>query len=240
MQLKCTFDGACEPFNPGGAMGLGWTIGDTVGMAFVPEAGGNTNNVAEYLAMHKLLDYAVSESQLEKIEIAGDSQVVICQMTGEYAVKSGNLRSLHEEAMTKVRILDRRGCKVTFVWHRREHNERADAASKEALRLNGVELTERKPATGFGTQSMIGERLNMSAVRVGKLLASLGYRSGRDATQLALDEGLARWRVNGYGWGIEWNVNLTASALERAIPKKNMRKIKQPRPSRSPMGSRSR
>jgi hypothetical protein len=46
-----TFDGACAQRNPGGAMGLGWTVDGKPGRAFLDEDPSNTNNVAEYLAL---------------------------------------------------------------------------------------------------------------------------------------------------------------------------------------------
>ena len=198
-------------------MGLGWTIGEDVGQAYIPEAAGNTNNVAEYLAMIKVLDHPLSQTQLTHIEIAGDSQLVISQMNGEYAVKSVHLRQFYDEAVAKVQELEQRGCRVTFIWNPRECNERADAASKEALRLHGVTFAERKPAIGFGNLTTIGERLNISAIRVGKLLTMLGFRSGKEATKLALNEGVARRRFDGYGWTVDWNVELATARLEEQM-----------------------
>ncbi len=50
-QIIASFDGACEPFNPGGHMGIGWVIDGKGYSDYIPAAHGNTNNVAEYLAL---------------------------------------------------------------------------------------------------------------------------------------------------------------------------------------------
>jgi len=50
-KVTASFDGACEPFNPGGHMGLGWVIGGEPQSKYVSSSGGNSNNVAEYLAL---------------------------------------------------------------------------------------------------------------------------------------------------------------------------------------------
>jgi len=81
--LRCTFDGACEPFNPGGAMGLGWTIGGQGHHAYVPKDYKNTNNVAEYLALDRLLDALLAMEGIESVVVSGNNDLVINQLSGE-------------------------------------------------------------------------------------------------------------------------------------------------------------
>jgi hypothetical protein len=46
-EITASFDGACEPCNPGGHVGLGWVIDGAPHHEYVPAAYGNTNIVAE-------------------------------------------------------------------------------------------------------------------------------------------------------------------------------------------------
>lgn len=86
--LVCYFDGACEPRNPGGNMGIGACIrcgnGELFAYSdFVPAARHNSNNVAEYMAFEKLLDFFIEKKcSNQRIFIYGDSKLVIEQMFG--------------------------------------------------------------------------------------------------------------------------------------------------------------
>lgn len=219
--MKATFDGACEPRNPGGAMGLGWTI-DSVGYhAFAPPNPDNTNNVAEYLALEKVLNHALADVSVATLDIWGDSQLVCCQLSGEYAVRSATLYAYWQRAQAKIRQLEGRGCKVSVTWHPRESNEQADAESKTALAENGIEPMRRVPQAGFGTLSKVGGRCGKSAVMVGRALRALGYRDERGlATQRAQDEGLASMRDNGFGSVTDWHIECTAAIVGRASAEK--------------------
>jgi ribonuclease HI len=54
--IKASFDGACQPFNPGGHIGPGWVIGKKDYHEFVAARADNSNNVAEYMALNHLLE----------------------------------------------------------------------------------------------------------------------------------------------------------------------------------------
>ena len=131
-QFKGSFDGACEPCNPGGDMGMGWVINDMVYGDHVKASPENTNNIAEYLALTRLLEAAVKEN-CKTISITGDSQLVIRQMTGEYAVKSASLRPYYQRAVELVEKLRKRGRTVTFAWVPRTENLAADYGARKAL-----------------------------------------------------------------------------------------------------------
>jgi ribonuclease HI len=95
-RIVCHFDGACGPINPGGAIGMGWTIGTERFHSSNPAAPGNTNNVAEWLALVSLLE----ELQRRGISatVQGDSQVVIHQMNGVYKNISEHLVFYRDKA----------------------------------------------------------------------------------------------------------------------------------------------
>lgn len=118
------FDGACLG-NPG-PMGAGVVvqIGDRVETLSAP-LGPGTNNVAEYEAvlagLHLALRLGATSATLR-----GDSQLVLRQLEGRYAVKAPALVPLHAEAR---RLLARLG-KVAFEWIPRDANARADALAK--------------------------------------------------------------------------------------------------------------
>ena len=61
----------------------------------MPDKG--TNNVAEYKALIGGLEMA-KENSITKINVQGDSQLIINQMTGVYKVKAENLIPLYEKA----------------------------------------------------------------------------------------------------------------------------------------------
>ena len=146
MTLTVYFDGACEWHtwadgskhrNPGGIATYGWLIyQDEVkianGYGEVCRGSGATNNKAEYMALIKSLE-AVKDLALEHdleydyIEVRGDSQLVIRQLMGVYAVNSDNLRDLYEQAKKLVRK-----AKGILQWIPREQNQEADDLSKLA------------------------------------------------------------------------------------------------------------
>jgi ribonuclease HI len=59
--------------------------------------GKGTNNIAEWSALIEGLKLAKAHGCRE-LEVRGDSQLIIRQITGRYMVKSQNLIPLHDEA----------------------------------------------------------------------------------------------------------------------------------------------
>lgn len=130
--LTVWFDGACEPVNPGGHGTYGIVIEQ--GGELVHEEGGYlgdgeamTNNVAEYEALLAALTYVQEDAPAGPVTVHGDSELVIRQLTGEYAVRSDRLRPLWREAKQLATTLD-----VDFEWVPRDQNERADALAQKA------------------------------------------------------------------------------------------------------------
>lgn len=137
------FDGACEPRNPGGAMGMGWVLGDRSGHRFAPAANSNTNNVAEYLALIEGLKAALASNETGALLIRGDSRLVIEQMSRRWRIKSQHLVPLAEQAHQLIQQLRERGWQTALEWVPRDQNQAADDASKAALLEHGIQPAQR-------------------------------------------------------------------------------------------------
>lgn len=90
--------------------------------------GKGTNNIAEWSALIEGLKMALAHGCRE-LEVRGDSQLIIRQITGRYSVKSENLIPLYEEA----KRLSSNFEKIRFKWVKREDNALTDALSNMAL-----------------------------------------------------------------------------------------------------------
>lgn len=102
--------------------------------------GKNTNNFAEYKALIEGLKRAARYDP-EELQIVSDSELIINQLKGSYAVKSENLKPLFSEA----RNLMRQFKKVNFTHVAREENKEADMLCNRALDLA---IKERKTISG--------------------------------------------------------------------------------------------
>ncbi|HZY93081.1 MAG TPA: ribonuclease HI [Thermoplasmata archaeon] len=134
--VQAHFDGACEPPKGGGVATYGFTVEgagifhEEGGLAVAPWAPTATNNVAEYTAAIRALEWLVNHGFHGVVLLVGDSQLVIRQMTGEYEVRAAHLKAYHDHLKRLVAQFP----EVRFVWVPREENQRADELSKEALR----------------------------------------------------------------------------------------------------------
>lgn len=145
-EWKLYFDGACEPFNPGGVATYGFQVshdstvekcqfllhGNGVTAVGGPEA---TNNVAEYTALLKGL-MAINPLVLpgDKLEILGDSQLVIRQLEGQYAVNAPHLKAIYSRCALAIHNIRVSGRPVQLTWIPREKNGSADFESKKAIK----------------------------------------------------------------------------------------------------------
>lgn len=185
--MRCVvyFDGACEPFNPGGLGTYGYAIYDEAGRRLARGYGvachgdGCTNNVAEYTALREALKKAL-ELGCAEVSIKGDSQLVVKQMRGEWGVNSLRLLNLKEE----VEGLLGRFAKWEIEWIPREENREADGLSRIAYEQHAAEY-------GYGddeswAQALLGE------------LRRAAQRDGLDAAEAAriLVELLRRYRLD--------------------------------------------
>lgn len=143
--INCVFDGACEPKNPGGAMGMGAAFFEEKKLlknhsSFEIANKSNTNNVAEYKAFLWLLDELIKFNLTkEKVSIYGDSKLVINQMLGEYKINAGNYVPYAIKAKDKIKLFEH----INFIWVPREKNSYADSLSKKALIENKIKIAVR-------------------------------------------------------------------------------------------------
>lgn len=120
------FDGASSG-NPGPA-GYGIVLeigGDAItDSVYIGEA---TNNQAEYHGLIAGLKLA-RDHGVSHLDVRGDSQLVIRQMTGEYSVNNEHLRRLHGRACELAQRFD----EVQFQWVSRENTGRVDELARKA------------------------------------------------------------------------------------------------------------
>src|SRR5215475_13167422 len=90
--------------------------------------GHHDNNVAEYAALLEALQFAV-ELKASALLVYTDSEIVVKQMTGEYACRSPRLYSLHWTCRKLARSLE------FSIFHiEREHNGEANQLAHYAVR----------------------------------------------------------------------------------------------------------
>ena len=141
------FDGACEPAPGGGLATYGFVVeGENLdheesGLAVPPWTERATNNVAEYTAAIRALEYLRSKEFNGGVLIAGDSQLVIRQMLGEYEVRADHLKAYHDH----LEALGAGFTEVRWTWVPREENQLADGLSKEALERERPPAKRQRP-----------------------------------------------------------------------------------------------
>ncbi len=116
--------------NPGPA-GYGAVIEDSKGrvLAELSEfVGIQTNNFAEYSGLLGVLRWAI-EHGVKRLRVISDSELMVKQMQGKYAVKSPILRPLFEEARKLSRRLESFEMRHTL----RGGNKQADRLANEAM-----------------------------------------------------------------------------------------------------------
>jgi ribonuclease HI len=115
--------------NPGPS-GIGVIIenatGETVRIA--KWIGRQDNNVAEYVALIEALQHALSV-KARALRVYSDSQVVVKQMTGEYACHSARLAALNFTCRKLARSLD-----FSIVHISRQYNSEANDLAYHAVR----------------------------------------------------------------------------------------------------------
>jgi len=119
--------------NPGPS-GIGVVIQDPDGekIRISKWIGHQDNNVAEYVALMEALQYALS-LDAKVLRVFSDSQVVVRQMTGEYACRSPRLYSLHWTCRKLARALD-----FSISHIAREENIEANQLAHSAVRSRRV------------------------------------------------------------------------------------------------------
>jgi ribonuclease HI len=90
--------------------------------------GDSTNNVAEYMGLILGLRRAKAMG-IKELDVFSDSELLVRQLAGEYAVKADHLKPLHEEAKALLAAFS--AIQVRHV--PREENAQADAMSNRAI-----------------------------------------------------------------------------------------------------------
>jgi ribonuclease HI len=148
MEVHVHFDGACQPPRGGGVATFGYTIEgpgmhhEDRGLAVPPWTPRATNNVAEYTAATRALEWLRDQGYSGPVRVMGDSQLVIRQVQGQYRVKAPHLAQYHAQLLRLARHFEQ----VDWVWIPREANARADELSKKALAEEWRRAERHRPA----------------------------------------------------------------------------------------------
>ena len=134
--IEVYFDGLCQPINPGGISCYAFIvksderiIHSDYGVAAKPFSEESTNNVAEYTALAKALDWLLANNfNSNKVEIKSDSQLVVKQLTGDYKVKARRILPLFKHVLfLKTKFQD-----IQIKWIPRDMNREADTLTNKA------------------------------------------------------------------------------------------------------------
>jgi probable phosphoglycerate mutase len=115
-----------------------------------------TNNFAEYSGLLAVLKWAI-ENGAKRLRVVSDSELMVKQMKGQYAVKSPVLRPLFEEARRLSRRLEAFEIRHTL----RAGNKLADELANQAMDRGMGKSRDEGPGTkdqGPGTGSQSGLR----------------------------------------------------------------------------------
>ena len=134
MKITIFTDGASRG-NPGKAS-YGFVIKDESEKVIYKEGdtlGITTNNVAEYTALLKALEYVKSNLQkVSSINVLADSKLIVEQMSGRFQIKSPHLKPI----FTSIQFLVMELGGVSFKHIPREKNTEADRMANIALDTN--------------------------------------------------------------------------------------------------------
>jgi len=159
---SCYFDGACEPVNPCGNMGIGaYVVSKLTGeelfshSGYFPSNEDNSNNVAEYLALIKILEFLIGKNlhreKKNNIVIYGDSMLVIKQMRGRWGIKAGRYVPHAEKALG---LLSKFKSRPYFDWIPRDKNTIADDLSKAEMIANKCDFMIQPNGTTSPSKDM--------------------------------------------------------------------------------------
>jgi ribonuclease HI len=148
--IEVFFDGLCQPVNPGGISCYAFVVKNDgriiycdYGVAGEPFSGDSTNNVAEYTALAKALQWLIANNySTKKVEIRSDSQLVVNQLKGDYKVKAKRILPLYKEVL----FLMSKFQDIQLKWISRDYNREADKLTNKAYNkalLENPEYLER-------------------------------------------------------------------------------------------------
>lgn len=205
------FDGATKHTNPG-LRGIGGLLlgpnGQRIEISEAMDHG--SNNTAEYLALIAVLDAAIAAG-VQRLEVYGDSQLIVRQVNGEWAINHKDLVPLCRTAME----LKQQIPKATLRWIRREDNEEADALSKKAIGVGAKAAPD--PAVWMRITD-IAKPFGLSAVALGKKLKLAGLRDEKGKpTPVAVEQGAALRVENDFGHDDYWHRQRVPELLRKAL-----------------------
>jgi ribonuclease HI len=137
MTLYIFTDGASLG-NPG-PMGIGIVIkkNGSVLKEISEYIGEGTNNIAEYTAVIRALEYAKKSGESE-VHLRSDSQLIVRQLNGDYKTKDPKLKPLKRKIDLLLKDMN-----VIFEHIPREQNKEADELSKKGAQIGA----KKKPKT---------------------------------------------------------------------------------------------
>jgi ribonuclease HI len=165
--------------------------------------GAATNNVAEYTALIRALEHALTLG-LQRVAVFSDSELMVKQINGEYSVKNPDMQRLHAEAQA----LRSRFASATLEHVRRAENARADALCNAAL---DGRSPDQKPASRKTKKKAVRSprREDVDAAAIDCL---------RSAAQ-AWSDSSGRTPPPELIWDQLWSILEEAGALKRASPR---------------------
>jgi ribonuclease HI len=119
--IEITVDGLCEPVNSGGIATYGFVIrrnGSVIASgAGVVEVEDASNNVAEYMAAIKAFEWLASnDPHDEKAVLKSDSELLINQLRGAYAVQAPRIVPLYHALRSLLGRLEQKRIRVMYKW----------------------------------------------------------------------------------------------------------------------------
>lgn len=141
------FDGACQPPQGGGVAAFGFTVRggglehNDCGTAVEPGSPEATNNVAEYVGAIRALEYLREQGYRGRVQVFGDSALVIGQVSGRFKVRAEHLRAYRDRLLGLAAEFER----ASFEWVPRTENRMADALSKQGVRMGELERVRGRP-----------------------------------------------------------------------------------------------
>ncbi len=134
MAHKGYFDGSSKG-NPGPAQSA-WIIKDCNNEEYAKDIiiakEDRTNNYAEYVALIKLMQYILTRKDILKIDIYGDSKLVIQQTKNIWKCKAKNIKSLWVISAKLYKKLSNEKV-ITLNWIPRDQNNEADNLAQKGV-----------------------------------------------------------------------------------------------------------
>lgn len=141
--IQISFDGACEPVNPGGTASYGWVIRDELQILasdgqIIGSGDGMTNNVAEYTGLIEALKALPRlGTTAGKIKVCGDSQLVCNMVSKKWGWRKGawlpHKDAPHLKALLEVALELLAPFEYEVQWIPAKENAEADRLSREPL-----------------------------------------------------------------------------------------------------------